>query len=72
MAIVNQLRLLARLHAKAAESFEVFGPDLIELVFAFAGGEANIEVGKKVIRVPDGFAPARCSEADDPGAGWRQ
>jgi hypothetical protein len=44
MAIVNQLRLLARLHTKAAESFEVFSPDLIELVFAFAGGEANIEV----------------------------
>ena len=44
MAIVNQLRLLARLHAKAAESFEVFGPDLIELVFGFAGGEADIEV----------------------------
>jgi hypothetical protein len=44
MAIVNQLRLLARLHAKAAESFLVFGPRPIELVFGFAGGEANIEV----------------------------
>ena len=44
MAIVNQLRLLARLHAKVAESFEVFGPDLIELVLGFAGGEADLEV----------------------------
>ena len=44
MTVINQLRLLARLHAKAAESFEVFGPDLIELIFAFAGGEADIEV----------------------------
>jgi hypothetical protein len=44
MTIVNQLRLLARLHAKAAESFDVFGPDLIALVFGFAGREANIEI----------------------------
>ena len=70
MAIVNQLCLLARLHAEAAESFEVFGPDLIELAFGFAGGEADIEVRKKIIRVPGRFGlPFRGRRSRE--FGWR-
>ena len=63
MALVNQLRFLPRHHAEAADRFEVFRPDFLELIFAFASGEADIEVRKEIVGVFDDFGMARRNES---------
>ena len=55
MALENHLRFLPRLHTKTADRFEIFGPDLVELMRFSASRQAHIEVRKEVIRVADSF-----------------